>query len=59
MVYKFGRVLQLLGLILLPLAIAGNLSPERPTDLRTSLSLSALGIIVFGFGYLFQQIGRK
>lgn len=59
MVYKFGRLLQILGLILLPLAIAGNLSPDRPMDLRASLSLSALGIIVFGFGYLFQQMGRK
>lgn len=59
MLYKLGRLLQLLGLILLPLAIAGNLSPERPMDLRASLTLSALGITVFGLGYLLQQAGRK
>jgi hypothetical protein len=59
MLYKLGRFFQILGLILLPLAIAGNLSPERPMDLRSSLSLSAVGVIVFGLGYLLQQMGRK
>jgi hypothetical protein len=59
MLYKLGRLLQIVGLILLPLAIAGNLSPERPMDLRSSLTLSAIGVIVFGLGYLLQQMGRK
>lgn len=59
MLYKLGRLLQILGLILLPLAIAGNLSPERPMDLRASLTLSAVGVIVFGLGYGLQQMGRK
>jgi hypothetical protein len=59
MLYKLGRLLQIVGLILLPLAIAGNLSPERPMDLRASLTLSAAGIAVFSAGYLIQQAGRK
>jgi hypothetical protein len=60
MLYKLGRFLQLVGLILLPLAIAGNLAPERERlDLRQSLTLSAVGIVVFGAGYLLQQTGRK
>ncbi len=59
MLYKLGRVLQIVGLILLPLAIAGNLSPERTLDLRESLTLSALGVIVFGVGYFLQQAGRR
>lgn len=59
MLYKLGRLLQIIGLILLPLAIAGNLSPERPMDLRQSLTLSAIGIVVFGVGYFLQQAGRK
>jgi hypothetical protein len=59
MLYKLGRLLQIVGLILLPLAIAGNLSPERPMDLRASLTLSAIGIVVFGAGYFLQQAGRK
>ncbi|HTU89033.1 MAG TPA: hypothetical protein VMF69_02950 [Gemmataceae bacterium] len=60
MVYKLGRLLQLIGLIVLPLAIAGNLAPEpQGIDLRTSLTLSAVGVLIFGVGYLLQQIGRK
>ena len=59
MLYKLGRLLQIIGLILLPLAIAGNLSPERPMELRSSLTLSAIGVLVFGLGYLLQQGGRK
>ena len=59
MLYKLGRFLQIVGMILLPLAIAGNLSPEHPLDLRESLTLSAIGIIVFGAGYLLQQAGRR
>jgi hypothetical protein len=59
LLYRLGRLFQLLGLILLPLAIAGNLSPKDPFDLRTSLTISVTGILVFGLGWLFQQAGRK
>jgi hypothetical protein len=59
MLYKLGRLLQIVGLILLPLAIAGNLAPERQMDLRESLTLSAIGIVVFSAGYFMQQAGRK
>jgi hypothetical protein len=57
--YRLGRTLQLIGLILLPFAIAGNLSPEKPLDLRESLTLSGVGIVVFGLGWLLQQAGAK
>jgi hypothetical protein len=59
MLYKLGRLLQLIGLFLLPLAIAGNLSPENQLSLGTSLTLSAIGVGVFALGYLIQQGGRK
>jgi hypothetical protein len=59
MLYKLGRLLQIVGLILLPLAIAGNLSPEHQMDLRESLTLSAIGVVVFSAGYFMQQAGRK
>ncbi len=55
--YRLGRTLQLIGMILLPLAIAGNLSPEKPLTLATSLTLSGVGIGVFGLGWLIQQAG--
>jgi hypothetical protein len=58
MLYKLGRVLQVVGMIIVPVAIAGNLAPERTLDLRESLTLSALGVIVFGVGYFLQQTGR-
>lgn len=58
LLYSIGRALQLIGMILLPLAIAGNLSPENPLELRTSLTISAVGIGVFLLGYLLQQAGR-
>ena len=56
--YKLGRVLQLLALLLLPLAIAGNLSPEAPLSLGQSLLLSGAGVAVFLVGYLLQQASR-
>lgn len=56
--YRVGRVLQLLGMIILPLAIAGNLAPDQPLDLRTSLLISGVGVLVFLTGYYLQQIGK-
>ena len=54
MLYKVGRLLQLVGLLILPVAIAGNVADERLT-LRDSLSLSALGVGIFFLGWLFQR----
>jgi hypothetical protein len=56
--YRLGRLLQLIGMIMLPLAIAGNLSPHNPLELRQSLLLSGAGVLVFGLGWLIQQAGR-
>jgi hypothetical protein len=58
MLYKAGRALQVVGMILLPVAIAGNLAPDQPLDLRASLTVSGIGVCVFGLGYLLQQLGR-
>ena len=52
-----GRLLQLVGLIILPVAIAGNLANERLT-LMQSLTLSAVGVLVFSLGWLLQQGAR-
>ena len=52
-----GRLLQLVGLIILPVAIAGNLANERLT-LMQSLTLSAIGVLVFSLGWLLQQRAR-
>jgi hypothetical protein len=60
LLYKLGRLLQVVGMVLLPLAVAGNLVPEEAhrLDLRTSLALSGVGVAVFGLGWLLQQAGR-
>jgi uncharacterized membrane protein AbrB (regulator of aidB expression) len=56
--YKLGRLMQLAGMILLPLAIAGNLSPENTLTLKQSLTISGTGVVVFIVGWLLQQAGR-
>jgi hypothetical protein len=57
--YRLGRVLQLIGMVMLPLAIAGNLSPKDPLDLKTSLLISGVGITVFLVGYLLTNAGQS
>jgi hypothetical protein len=55
-VHKFGRALQLLGLVILPIAISGNVA-DRLT-LQESLMLSGLGMVVFFVGWSLQQGSR-
>ncbi len=54
MLYSLARLLQLAGLIILPVAIAGNMADER-LSLKQSLMLSAVGVVVFVIGWLLQQ----
>ena len=56
--YKLGRFLQVVGMILLPIGIAGNVADPVRIDLKTSLSISGIGVVVFIAGYLIQQLGR-
>jgi hypothetical protein len=55
MLYRLGRALQLIGLILLPVAMAGNVANDL--DLRQMLTLAGAGIAVFALGWLLQQAG--
>ena len=56
MLYKVGRFLQLLGLLILPVAIAGDVTGK--VEFKHSLGLSALGMVVFTAGWLLQQVAR-
>jgi hypothetical protein len=56
MLYRIGRFLQLAGLVLLPIGIAGNMADKL--DLRESLSVSAVGIVAFIVGWSLQQFSR-
>ncbi len=51
--YKIARAFQLLGLIILPLAISGNVA-EKLT-LQESLLLSGAGMFIFFVGWGLQQ----
>jgi uncharacterized membrane protein YobD (UPF0266 family) len=53
MVYKLGRMMQFVGLIVLPVAISGNVANQL--TLVQCLTLSAIGIIIFYVGWLLQQ----
>jgi len=54
--YKLGRVLQFIGLAILPIAMAGN-AVDRLT-LKDMLVLTAAGILVFFVGWLLQQSSK-
>jgi hypothetical protein len=59
MLYKLGRFFQLIGMIFLPVGIAGNLAREDVIDLKTSLAISGAGIGIFAIGWLLQQAGKN
>lgn len=60
---RLGRTLQLAGLIIVPIAVAGNLAEianaQTALTLKESLMLSALGGAVFLVGWLLQQASGK
>jgi hypothetical protein len=59
MLYGLGRLLQVIGMIILPLAIAAQISPVNPISLGTSLAFSTIGVVVFLLGYLIQKMGKR
>lgn len=56
--YKLARALQLIGLIMVPLAVAGNLAELAAADNRLtlgeSLFMAGMGILCFMIGYFLQ-----
>jgi hypothetical protein len=54
-VYRLGRFLQLLGLLIAPVGLAGNLArPDQVNEWR-ELGILGGGIIIFGIGWLLQR----
>ncbi|GEM_PF-4877058 len=53
MVYRIARFLQLAGMLILPIAIAGEVLEK--IKLKPSLMLSSLGVLVFIIGWALQQ----
>jgi hypothetical protein len=61
MLYKFARFLQLLGLLICPVGIAGNViekNGEPLVPLKVSLMIASIGVLVFALGWLLQQSVR-
>lgn len=57
MLYSVGRLLQIAGMIALPLGIAGNLAEKISVSAMYQFTIA--GIALFLAGYLLQQIGKK
>ncbi len=55
-VYSLGRVLQFAGLIILPIAISGNVAGKL--DLKESLTWSSAGMAAFIVGWGLQQFSQ-
>lgn len=58
MLYRLGRLLQLAGMIIIPIALAGNVYDQTKVPLGRMLMLCAAGMAVFGLGWLIQQASR-
>ena len=56
--YKIGRFLQLVGLILLPVGMAGNLAYPKDFTETSMFVMMGVGGGVFTLGYLLQQSAR-
>jgi len=56
MLYTLGRLMQLVGLILLPVAVSGEVAGKL--DIKTELIVAGVGIVVFVVGWLVQQAAR-
>ncbi len=58
MLYRVGRFLQLLGLLIAPVGVAGNLARPEEVDEKALLTIAAAGVGVFVLGWLLQQATR-
>jgi hypothetical protein len=57
-VYRLGRFLQLLGLLIAPVGLAGNLARPNQVSEGRELAILAGGILLFGIGWLIQRSAK-
>lgn len=55
MLYRLARLLQLACLLLLPVAMAGNVADPDRVTLGAMLKVAGIGIGLFAVGWLLQQ----
>ena len=58
MLYKLGRFLQVLGLIIVPVGVSGNLARQDEVPVKMALLIAAGGMGVFYLGRLLQRGGE-
>ena len=59
MLYKIGRTLQVIGMIVLPIGMAGNIVRPEQVSVQESLAIAGVAVAIFVLGWLLQQAGRK
>lgn len=60
MIYRFSRGLQVLGMIVLPMGMAGNIARPEQVTVQDSLAMAGLGMGLFAAGWILQQfVNRK
>jgi len=58
MLFKLGRILQIAGMLILPVGMVGNMYDQRLVSVQESLTIAGVGIVVFCVGWLLQQAAR-
>jgi hypothetical protein len=58
MLYKLGRVLQIIGMILLPVGIAGQIARPDEVSVGKMLLICTAGMAIFALGWWLQRWGR-
>ena len=59
MLYRLGRFLQLLGLVVAPVGLVGNLSRPDVITVGRELVILTAGIGLFTLGWLFQRAAKN
>lgn len=57
MLRKLGRFLQLVGLVILPAGMAGNMVDPQRVGVWPMLTIAAVGLLIFTTGWYLQQVG--
>jgi hypothetical protein len=58
MLYKLGRALQIVGMIVLPVGMAGNIVRPEQISVQESLAIAGVGVAIFIVGWLIQQAAK-
>lgn len=52
--YRLGRLLQMIGLVVPLIGVAGNIARPEEVPVKTTLTYAGIGMAIFYLGYLIQ-----